>query len=211
MDNLPLILASQSPDRLRLLKSVFLTPDKILPADIDESEFKGELPKDVAMRLAKAKGEKVASDIANGYIISADSVASIGRRTLPKALNEEDIKYCLNMLSGKKTKLQTGVSVIKKLDNQIIGQSHKLVTTIVKIKRLSEEDMRFLIASGDGINKAGGYSIQGPGQCFIEYIQGSFSNVVGLPLCELRNMLVGLGYQHKVSETFTYPTLKVSN
>lgn len=189
----PLILASASPNRLELLSKIGIVPDEIIPADIDETEGDRELPHMVARRLAYAKALKVTESVERGYIIGADTVAAVGRRILPKALDDESVRFCLNMLSGRRHKLYTAVTIIKKSHGELLYR-HKLVQTILKFKRLDQEEINTYIKSGEGLNKAGGYSIQGLAQAYIEYISGSFSNVVGLPLCEFRNMLKSLGF-----------------
>ena len=193
MSQIPLILASESPNRLSLLSKIRITPSKILPANIDETEYKNELPGAVALRLATEKARKVAGEVDCGYIIAADSVAAVGRRILPKALNDEDIKFCLNLLSGKRHRIYTGVTIIKK-ENSILVERQRLVQTILKFKRLTDAEIEFYLSLKEGLQKAGGYSIQGFAESFVEYISGSFSNVVGLPLFEVRNMLISLGY-----------------
>lgn len=191
--SLPLILASASPNRVELLARIGIIPDHILPADIDETEKPQELPRKVAQRLAYAKAHKVASSLEEGYIIGADTVAAVGRRILPKALDDEMVRDCLSMLSGRRHRLYTGVTVIKK-SKGLLEERQKIVQTVLKFKRLTERETELYVKSGEGINKAGGYAIQGLVQSYIEYIGGSFSNVVGLPLCELKNMLTSLGY-----------------
>ena len=189
---LPLILASASPNRVDLLSRIGIIPDQIIPADIDESEHLRELPHQVATRLAYAKAMKVASVVDEGYIIGADTVAAVGRRILPKALDDDMVRSCMKMLSGRRHRLHTGVTVIKK-SKDVFLERHKIVQTVLKFKRMTEDEIELYVKSGEGLNKAGGYAIQGLVQAYVEYIAGSFSNVVGLPLCELRNMLTSLG------------------
>ena len=186
--SLPLILASASPNRVDLLSRIGIVPDQIIPADIDETELPRELPHQVAKRLAAAKATKVASLVYEGYIIGADTVAAVGRRILPKALDDAMVRECMKMLSGRRHRLYTGVTVIKKSDGVFL-ERHKIVQTVLKFKRMTDSEIEAYVKSGEGINKAGGYAIQGLVQAYIEYIGGSFSNVVGLPLCELNNML----------------------
>ena len=190
---LPFILASASPNRVDLLSRIGIVPDQIIPADINEIEYPKELPREVAKRLAYEKAMKVASNVDEGYIIGADTVAAVGRRILPKALDDDMVRFCLKMLSGKRHRLYTGVTVIKK-SKDLFLERHKIVQTVLKFKRLTDDEIESYVKSGEGLNKAGGYAIQGFVQGYIEYIGGSFSNVVGLPLCELRNMLISLGY-----------------
>lgn len=191
---LPIILASQSPSRLKLLNSINITPSDIVPADIDETPAPKELPRNLASRLANEKAKKVLNKVENGYIIAADTVVAVGRRILPKALVDNDVAYSLRMLSGRRHRVYTGVTIIKVQDSDIITTSHKVVTTVVKMKRLTLGEIAFYVASKKGLNKAGGYSIKGLGQCLIQFVNGSVSNVIGLPLFETRNMLLSLGF-----------------
>jgi septum formation protein len=131
--------------------------------------------------------------VEEGYIMAADSIVAVGRRTLPKALTSEDVIQCLKLLSGRRHKVYTGVAIFKK-HNGILLKRSRLVETIVKFKSLTDNEIAAYSKLEDGLNKAGGYSIQGYAESFITYISGSFSNVVGLPLFETKNMLVSLGF-----------------
>lgn len=192
MSNLPIILASASPARLELLSRIGIHPI-VMPADIDETEYKRELPFDVASRLSKEKAEAIAPSIESGYIIAADSVAAVGRRIMPKAVTEEMVAACLRAFSGRRHNLYTGVHIIKKTAEKIESR-HRVVQTVIKFKNLSADEIEFYVNSGEGLNKAGGYSIQGFAQSYVSFIGGSFSNIIGLPLYETRNMLLSLGY-----------------
>lgn len=193
MFKLPVILASQSPARLELLKSINIIPDFVLPADIDETEKPRELPKDVAARLSYEKAIVVSNSIEQGLIIAADTVVACGRRTLPKALTTEDVEFCLRRLSGRRHRLYTGLCIIRKKDDSL-KISRKVVQTIVKFKVLSNSDIEHYANSGEGVNKAGGYSIRGYAECFVEFMSGSYSNIVGLPLTQTYNTLKSLNY-----------------
>lgn len=195
-DNLPIILASQSPARLELLKQIHLHADKIIPADIDETPLNGELPRNLATRLATEKGYKIAHTIEEGLIISADTVATCSRIVLPKAESIEDVAYCLKILSGRRHRLYTGLCVTKVQNNKIIQSSTKLVTTTLKFKRLTPQEISYYSNCGEGLNKAGGYSVQGFAASFVVMLQGSFSNIVGLPLTETKNMLTSMGFKY---------------
>lgn len=185
---LPLILASASPNRVALLSHIGIIPDQIIPADIDETEHPRELPHQVAKRLAYSKAAKVASLVDKGYIIGADTVAAVGRRILPKALDDNMVRECIKMLSGRRHRIYSGITIIKKSKDMFL-ERHKIVQTVLKFKRMTDSEIDSYVKSGEGINKAGGYAIQGLVQAYVEYIGGSFSNVVGLPLCEFRNMM----------------------
>jgi septum formation protein len=192
--DLPLILASQSPTRVEILKKLYITPDSILPADIDEDELKAELPRKLALRLATEKALAVSAQISEGIILAADTVVAKGRRILPKALTDEQVKHCLQTLSGSRHRVYTGLCVIKKDNNinEIIRT--KIVNCIVKFKRLSQQDIEFYIATSEGINKAGGYGIFGLAEAFVLEVMGSYSTVAGLPMLETRNLLMSVGF-----------------
>jgi septum formation protein len=180
-----------------MLAKMNIKPDKVMPADIDESEKKGELPKQIAARLSESKASKIVDSVEEGYIIGSDSIVALGRRTLPKALSKQDIIYCMNMLSGRRHKVYTGITIIKKTKDGKTIKRMKVAETIIKFKRLTDSEIEEYASSDEGLNKAGGYSIQGFAESFISYISGSYSNVVGLPLFEVRNMLISLGYYNK--------------
>lgn len=194
-NNLSIILASGSPARLEILKKLHIIPAKVIPADIDESELPKETPANVAIRLACEKAELVAKNIKeDAIIIGADTVAARGKKILPKALTVDDIKYCLNILSGKTHRVYTGVCMIKKTSEQFLIRK-KLVETIVKFKRLTEQEIEFYCNLEEGLNKAGGCRISGYAEAFIPIIKGSHSNVMGMPMFETRNMLISMGYK----------------
>lgn len=194
MPFIPVILASQSPSRLALLASISIIPDIVIPADIDETPLSKELPRALALRLACQKANKIVGMQKNGYIIAADSVVAVGGRILPKALSDAGVAYSLNMLSGRRHKVCTGVNIVKVQSGHIIASRNGIVQTTVKVKRLTKQEINTYVQSQEGISKAGGYAIQGLAQFFIQFIRGSVSNVIGLPLFETRNMLLSLGY-----------------
>ena len=181
----PLILASASPRSKDLLAQIGIIPDQIIPADIDETPHKNELPKDYVMRVALEKAQKVATKRPDAVILSADTVVARGRSILPKAEDENTARACLQRLSGRRHRVLTAFAIIRP-DQSI---SHKLVSTTVQFCRLSEQDIEDYIASGEWDGKAGGYAIQGIAQSFIKQINGSYSSVVGLPLAEVKRAL----------------------
>ncbi len=178
------ILASASPRRLALLAQAGITPDSIIPADIDETPCKGELPPIYARRVAAEKAALVAAKYPQDVVLAADTVVACGRRILPKAEDEKTARLCLKMLSGKRHRVYTAVSVMHN------NKAHtKLVMTQVQFSRLGKETVERYIASGQWRGKAGGYAIQGTAEALIVKINGSYSNVVGLPLHETSLML----------------------
>ncbi len=186
-----LILASASPRRLQLLAQIGIVPDDVVPAEVDETARPGELPADLARRLAEAKARSVAGRFPGAYILGADTVVARGRRVLPKAENEEEARRFLNLLSGCRHRVLGGLSIIDAKG----GIHRRLMMTAVVFKRLSEEETAAYIACGEWQGKAGAYAIQGRAAAFISKISGSYSNVVGLPLYETAALLNGLGFK----------------
>lgn len=185
-----LVLASASPRRKELLARIGITPDVIDPADILENEGAGELPRLYAARMAREKALAVAPRHNGAFVLAADTVVAVGRRILPKAEDSDTARSCLTLLSGRKHRVLTGVSLITPDGRQVT----KVVATDVTIKRLNPQEIDGYLASGEWDGKAGGYGIQGSAEMFVRQISGSYSAVVGLPLFETRNMLTGNGY-----------------
>lgn len=184
----PLILASASPRRLDLLARIGVVPDAIVPANLDESPLKAELPARHAERLAMEKAAAVARP--GTLVLAADTVVAAGRRILPKAEDEATARQCLNLLSGRRHRVHSAVTLI---DGE--GRArHRLSTTIVAFKRFSPAEMDAYLASGEWQGKAGGYAIQGRAEAFVRFLSGSHSGVVGLPLFETRALLISAGY-----------------
>lgn len=186
-----LVLASASPRRHDLLRQIGIEPAAIDPAEIDETPLKGELPRDHAERLAQAKAEAVAVRHAGAFVLAADTVVALGRRILPKAEDEATARRCLELLSGRRHRVMGGV-VVCAPDGRV---ARRLVTTVVKVKCLTGPEIEVYLASGEWHGKAGAYAIQGRAAGFIPAINGSYSNVVGLPLAETAALLSGLGYR----------------
>jgi septum formation protein len=183
-----LILASQSPRRLELLARIGVVPDAVLPADIDETERKGELPVPYAKRVAAAKAAAVAEP--GVLTLAADVVVAAGRRILPKAETEAEGRFCLALLSGRRHRVHCAVTLI-----DAEGKArHRLSSSIVTFKRLSAEEIDAYIASDEWRGKAGGYAIQGRAEALIRAIRGSYSGIMGLPVYETRTLLRSAGY-----------------
>jgi septum formation protein len=192
----PLILASASPRRIELLSQLAITPDHILPADIDETPRKAELPAQLAARLSIAKATHIAQSHPGSIILAADTVVGCGRRILPKAEDADTIRSCLTLLSGRRHRVMTGLCIIRTHEDGTPPLIRKrVVESAVKFKRLEAQEIEDYIAHGEGLGKAGGYAIQGRAAGFISWIEGSYSNIVGLPLYETQNILTGLGYK----------------
>ena len=192
MRNKPaLILASASPRRISLLKQIHITPDHIIPADIDESPLAKELPRDHALRLAQEKAQTIAAKHPDAYTLAADTVVAAGRRILPKTETEEDTRQCLTLLSGRSHRVYGGIALACP-DGTL---KSRVVETRLHFKRLSQKEIDTYIQSQEWQGVAGGYAIQGLAASFIKSLNGSHSNVVGLSLYDTMNMLIGAGYK----------------
>ncbi|MCB1491090.1 MAG: Maf-like protein [Rhodobiaceae bacterium] len=191
-----LILASASPRRLALLQQVGIEPDLLRPSDIDETPKKSELPRSLATRLAQEKARTAreraerANEAENAYVLAADTVVAIGRRILPKPDVTDEASFCLRMLSGRSHRVFTGICLITPKKRQRV----RLVETRVRFKRLSRSEIETYLAAGEWRGKAGGYAIQGLAGAFVVKLQGSYPNVVGMPLYETVTLLEGEGY-----------------
>ena len=185
----PLVLASASPRRRALLEQIGYAPDMVEPAELDEAALPGERPEAHAARLAHAKAEAVAARHPGAFVLGADTVVACGRRILGKAETEEEARRCLSLLSGRRHRVYGGVTAIDPSGRA----ASRLVRTAVTFKRLSAEEVAAYLACGEWRGKAGGYAIQGRAAAYIRFVGGSYSNVVGLPLHETYQLLVGLG------------------
>jgi septum formation protein len=188
----PLVLASASAGRKGLLESVGMLPDTISPSDIDETQKQGESPRDFVLRLAIEKAAVAARRHPKSFIIAADTIAAVGRRILGKAATLDDARAMLQLLSGRRHKVYSGVCVVAPGGKK----SARVVVTTVKFKPLNEAELEAYLASRQWEGKSGCYGIQSRAGGFVEFLNGSFSNVVGLPLVETKNMLAGLGFTH---------------
>jgi septum formation protein len=188
-----LILASSSPRRLELLRQIGVSPDRIESPDIDETPRRGELPRQHAARLAwdKAGGVTLRLGPQAGFVLAADTVVACGRRILPKAESEAEARACLRLLSGRRHRVFGGICVVAP-DGR---RAARVVATVVELKRLSDSEVEAYLASGEWHGKAGGYAIQGRAAALIPSINGSYANVVGLPLVETMGLLHGLGWR----------------
>jgi septum formation protein len=191
-----LVLASGSPRRLALLQQIGVEPDALLPADMDETPKRSELPRSLATRLASEKCRAAAAiaaaqpDVGPCFVLAADTVVCVGRRILPKCELLDEAGACLRLLSGRGHRVYTGVSLITPRG----AERRRLVETRVRFKRLSSAEIEAYLASGEWRGKAGGYAIQGLAGAFAAKLVGSYTNVVGLPLHETASLLAGEGY-----------------
>jgi len=186
-----LVLASASPRRLDLLRQIGFTPDAVEAADLDEAPQPRETPRRLAVRLAEAKAALVAARRPDAFVLAADTVVAVGRRVLPKAEDDTEVRACLALLSGRAHRVLTGIAVAAPGGRML----SRLVESRVHFKRLSDADVEAYLACGEGVGKAGGYAIQGHAGALVISLQGSYSGVVGLPLYETANLLAGLGFR----------------
>lgn len=187
-----LVLGSSSPRRLELLRQVGIEPDLVLDPAIDEAELPQELPLQHALRLAVLKAESVAGRLTRpAFVLAADTVVACGRRILPKTEDEAEARRCLGLLSGRRHRVHGGIAV-RAPDGRLAS---RVVTTQVRFKRLTEAETEAYLASNEWRGKAGGYAIQGRAAGFVPWINGSYPNVVGLPLVEALSLLNGLGWR----------------
>ena len=191
-----LVLASASPRRMALLDRIGLTPDLLNPADVDETPGRRESPRRLSLRLAEEKALKakaapqVRALTGKVYVLAADTVVGLGRRVLPKAETYQDAKDCLTLLSGRAHWVYSSICLIAPDGSKSI----RCVETKVRFKRFSREDLESYLRSEEWKGKAGGYAIQGRAEAFVRYVSGSYSGVVGLPLNETVDLLMGAKY-----------------
>jgi len=204
-----LVLASASPRRLGLLQQIGIDPDHLHPTDVDETPQAGELPRQLAQRLAKDKAEaalawsKRDAEWTASFILTADTVVAVGRRVLPKAETREEAEECLRLLSGRAHRVWTGLALVTPSG----AIKTRLVESRLRFKRLSHAELTTYLASDEWRGKAGGYAIQGLAGAFVVRLIGSYPSVVGLPLYEVMTLLDGAGYP--VRATWDAPLVPV--
>ena len=183
-----LILGSASPRRQALLTQIGLRPDAIIPPDIDETPLKGELPRAYCARIARAKTLAIAA-APDDMVLCADTTVALGRRILGKPDDKAQATQFLLTLGGRRHQVITAIAL--KHGDQIWTRE---VVSQVKMKRLSELELKSYLDSNEWQGKAGGYAIQGMAEAFIPWISGSFSAIVGLPVAETVALLATAGY-----------------
>ena len=184
-----LVLASSSPRRRDLLARLGLIPDRVASPDIDENPRKGEVPRVYALRMAEEKAVAVARN-AGEIVLAGDTTVAVGRRILPQAADAEMQRGFLELLSGRRHHVLSAVAVI---DAEGRMRS-RICDSIVRFKRLGNDEIQSYIDCGEGLGKAGGYAIQGRAEALIDWMAGSHSGVIGLPLYETRALLRASGY-----------------
>lgn len=204
-----LILASASPRRKDLLAQIGVVPDAIIPADIDEQARAGELPRHYVQRLAREKAAalldhadvRVPAQAGPTLILAADTTVALGRRILEKPRDIDEARRFLESLSGRRHRVMTGQALALSdshgnsdgTDSTDTPVRTRVSETQVAVKRLSREEIDWYLASDEWQGKAGGYSIQGRFARFIPWINGSYTNVVGLDLADSHSLLSGAG------------------
>ena len=186
-----LILASSSPQRLSLLKTIGIKPDKVVPANIKEIPDKKEKPKDFVIRMSKEKAFDVAKENSNSFILSGDTIVAAGRRIIGKPSDRKEAKEILSLLSGRRHRVLSAFTLIKPNLKEIT----KLVTSKVKFSRLSENDLNEYLDTEEWRGKAGGYAIQSKASSFVPWISGSYTGVMGFPINEVKNVLISSGWK----------------
>jgi septum formation protein len=170
-----------------LLRQIGIEPARVLSPDIDESPLPAERPRAYALRMARAK----LSPDDHVFVIAADTVVSAGSRILHKTATEAEAEAYLRLLSGRRHQVFTAVAV-RAPDGRVAS---RLVASTVGFARLDQTQIRDYLACGEWRDKAGGYAIQGRAAGFIDFLSGSYSAVVGLPLYETAALLRGLGHR----------------
>jgi septum formation protein len=185
-------LASRSPRRVELLKQLGISCQS-LPADIDETALMNEAPSDYVIRLARQKAEACLVNITAIQpalpILAADTTVALGNLILGKPIDDNDAKAMLKMLSGTKHEVHTAVALAYKGNIEVM-----LSTTLVEMMELSDKQLDRYIASGEHMDKAGSYGIQGTAGAWIKRIAGSYTGVMGLPIYETALLLGKHGY-----------------
>lgn len=182
------ILASASPQRIKLLEQIGYIPKAICPADIDESELQYERPSSYVKRMAREKALKVYAEHRGENVLACDTIVVVGRRMLHKAKNDEEQTAVMKLLSGHAHKVLSAVCMVSK-NGKI---SERLVSTRILMKNLSSKEIKDYVASQEWVG-CSGYKIEGRMEAYVRRIIGSYSGIIGLPLYETKNILEGTG------------------
>ena len=187
------VLGSGSKIRLELLSQIGVKPDLVLSPNINEKVLSKELPHIYVERMSLEKNKVFQQQYSQSIILTADTVVAIGRRILPKTMDANTAEQCLKLISGRRHKVYTSFT----LNTPHNSLKTKTIQSIIKFKRLHPDEITYYVASKEWVGTAGGYAIQGIASSFINFISGSYSNVVGLPLAELYRALISVGYKFK--------------
>ena len=191
--SLKFILGSSSPRRLELLKQINYHPNEIFKPEINEDPQKKELPILYVKRMAKEKMDVVKKKFPNDLILTADTIVYVGRRIIDKTNEQSKAIKFLELLSGRRHRVSTAFNLYckDKID------SLRVVTSVVKMKRLTDNEIKSYIETNEWKGKAGAYGIQGSAEKFIQFISGSYTNIVGLPLNQVYGSLNSIGYYNE--------------
>ena len=191
--NFKFILGSSSSRRLELLKQINFYPNEIFKPEINEDPQKKELPILYVKRMAKEKMDVVKKKFPNDLILTADTIVYVGRRIIDKTNEQSKAIKFLELLSGRRHRVSTAFNLYckDKID------SLRVVTSVVKMKRLTENEIKSYIETDEWKGKAGAYGIQGSAEKFIQFISGSYTNIVGLPLNQVYGSLNAIGYYNE--------------
>ena len=186
-----LILASSSPQRKKLLETIGITPDDIVPANINETPKKNEKPKDFALRMSREKALSVAKNNLNSFILSGDTIVAAGRRIIGKPSSKNEAEQILKLLSGRRHRVLSAFTLIKPDCSEIT----KVIVSRVKFSRLSDKEINEYLDTNEWQGKAGGYAIQGRASAFVPWLSGSYTGVMGFPMNEIKNVLESSGWK----------------
>ena len=189
------ILASGSPRRRELLQQLGFS-FRVIPSSLEETNQSGMEPRRHATHYAREKAKEVAQHHPQHWVLAADTIVVVDEVILGKPVNATEAAVMLSRLSGRSHHVITGVSLVH-ADHGV--EESQAVETEVFMRNLSTADIEGYIATGEPMDKAGAYGIQGIGGCLIQRIEGSYSNVVGLPLCETVELL----HRHRVADPFS--------
>lgn len=184
-----LILASKSPRRRYLLKQAGLE-FSVIPSTLDENSIPLTSPESYVRRLAETKAEEISQQYPESWVIGADTIVFINDTILGKPSSRKEAREMLKSLSGKTHQVLTGYCIRREITNRAFSET---VKTDVCFKELTEVEINWYIRSGEPFDKAGAYAIQGIGTFLVKRINGSYTNVVGLPVCEVLEFLIKEG------------------
>ncbi|MGQ9629563.1 MAG: Maf family protein [bacterium] len=187
-----IVLASRSPRRRGLLKELGLD-FVVVPSDVSEDHPRGSSPREVAKHLADLKASDVARSIRDGLVIGADTIVVLDGRILGKPVDDEDALNMLKSLRGTTHRVITGIAVLEVAGGYVRRKVVDAVETDVTMRDVSDEELRAYVATGESVDKAGGYAVQERGDRFISCLRGSYTNVVGLPMERLEEILGEFG------------------
>lgn len=184
-----LILASESPRRIELLRLMGLDFE-VMPSSIEEMPQKGESPVEHVFGLSRQKARAVSICYPDAWILGADTIVVVNGEMMGKPAHASEAREMLTKLSGREHYVHTGFTIARKTAGVLLGD---VVTSSVLFKNISEEEINWYVRTEEPYDKAGGYAVQGAGAMFIREIHGSYTNVIGLPLCEAVSLLKRAG------------------